>query len=76
MLLEQAVEIIDYTDSDTLVQAMETYNEKGIVSGAQFPFLNAVFDSAPAQLIECLSAMGDHSLPLYSGDSSNSLKNT
>ncbi|MCQ1060328.1 hypothetical protein ACQKPX_14680 [Photobacterium sp. DNB23_23_1] len=58
MLLEQAVEIIEYTDSDTLAQAMDVFNETGIVSGAKFPFLNTVFDNAPVELSERLGVVG------------------
>ncbi|MCJ2377378.1 hypothetical protein LNL84_11110 [Vibrio sp. ZSDZ34] len=58
MLLEQVVEIIEFTDSDHLSNAMESFNEKGIVLDADFPFLPVVFDKAPSQLSARLSRIG------------------
>ena len=58
MLLEQAVEIIEYTNSDTLSEAIDVFNQDGIVSSAKLPFMNTVFDNAPVQLIERLVASG------------------
>ncbi|MGF1753607.1 hypothetical protein L4C33_08430 [Vibrio makurazakiensis] len=58
MLLEDVVEIIELTDTDLLSQAMEIFNEKGIVGATHFPFMNVVFDKAPEQLAKRLSDIG------------------
>lgn len=58
MLLEKIVEIIELTDTDTISEALETFNKCGIVSGSAFPYLNVVFDSAPKQLCSKLKQVG------------------
>ena len=58
MLLEEVVEIIELTDSDHLVQAMDLFNEHGFVHAEQLPFMKVVFDTAPEHLIKKLSQVG------------------
>lgn len=58
MLLQQAVEIIEYTNSDTLSESIDVFNQDGIVSSTKLPFMNTVFDNAPIQLIERLAESG------------------
>ncbi len=58
MLLDRVVEIIEFTDSDHLSEALITFNEQGIVPDSKLPFLNIVFEKAPGQLCNRLSALG------------------
>ncbi|MDR9827809.1 hypothetical protein RCJ22_19600 [Vibrio sp. FNV 38] len=58
MLLEQILEIIEYTDSDLLEDAMEIFNREGRVDSDVFPFLNCVFEQAPNELCARLSRLG------------------
>ena len=58
MLLEKIVEIIELTDTDTISEALETFNRCGIVSSAAFPYLDVIFDSAPKQLCSKFKQVG------------------
>lgn len=58
MLLEEVVEIIEFTDSDHLSQAMERFNEYGFVDAKLLPFMDIVFETAPEQLAKKLSQSG------------------
>ncbi|MDN2481331.1 hypothetical protein [Vibrio agarivorans] len=58
MLLEQILEVIEFTDSDLLEDAMSQCNKEGVVSSELFPFLNCVFEQAPNELCARLSRLG------------------
>lgn len=58
MLLEEVVDIIEYTDSDQLSKALDIYNANGIVGSDAFPFLSIVFNKAPTQLASHLAGIG------------------
>lgn len=58
MLLEQIVEIIEFTDSDYLAEAADIFNQTGTVSDEYLPFLSVVFEQAPEQLIARLVSVG------------------
>lgn len=58
MLLEEVVEIIELTDSDSLAQALEQFNQQGMISADMLPFMNVVFDKAPEQLCSRLVQSG------------------
>jgi hypothetical protein len=58
MLLEDVVEIIELTDSDSLAQALERFNQQGMVAADMLPFMNVVFDKAPEQLCSRLAQSG------------------
>jgi hypothetical protein len=58
MLLEKIVEIIEFTDTDGISEALEIFNKSGIVSGTAFPYLNVIFDTAPKQLCSKFKQLG------------------
>jgi len=58
MLLEQIVEIIEFTDSDTLADALDKFNLHGIVASAALPYLDVIFDKAPIYLCTKLKQVG------------------
>jgi len=58
MLLKQVVDIIEHTDSDHLSEALELFNENGIILGSLLPFLNVVLDKAPVPLCHKLKSIG------------------
>ena len=58
MLLEKIVEIIEFTDTDSISEALETFNKCGIVAGTAFPYLDVIFDNAPEQLSNKLKQIG------------------
>ncbi|QIA63513.1 hypothetical protein GT360_08270 [Vibrio astriarenae] len=58
MLLEQILEVIEFTDSDFLEEAMELCNRQGVVSSDHFPFFDCVFEQAPNELCARLSRLG------------------
>ncbi|ASI92013.1 hypothetical protein [Vibrio mediterranei] len=70
MQLEQIEEIIEFTDTDHLSQAMEVFNEQGLVSQELLPFLNVVFDKAPEKLCHKLSRIGFKGQPAIISTSS------
>ncbi len=68
MLLEQVLEVIEYTDTDHLAGALELYNDNGFVEAQALPFLNVVFDIAPSQLVSKLVAIGFKGQPTLAKD--------
>lgn len=58
MRLEHVIEIIEYTDSDLFEDAIEQFNAHGIVTDAQLPFLDIVYQSAPDALCQRLMGVG------------------
>jgi hypothetical protein len=58
MLLEQLIEIIEYTDTDHFAEALNRFNENGIISGSTLPFLNVVFEKADVPLCNKLKSIG------------------
>ncbi|WP_375750497.1 hypothetical protein [Vibrio sp. HN007] len=58
MLLEQALEIIEYTDSDQYEEAIDMFNQNHIINGSMLPFLNVIFEIAPEQLCKRLKSAG------------------
>jgi len=58
MLLEQLIEIIEFTDSDTLADALDTFNKQGIITHPALPYLDVIFDNAPTQLSKKLTQVG------------------
>lgn len=58
MLLEQLIEIIEFTDSDSLADGLETFNQTGIIAHTALPYLAVVFDNAPTQLCHKLKQIG------------------
>ena len=58
MLLEEIVEIIEFTDTDHFSKSIDLFNEQGIIHDKELPFLNVVFDKAPQQLATKLSRTG------------------
>ncbi|MDG3088524.1 hypothetical protein P7F88_21635 [Vibrio hannami] len=58
MLLEQALEVIEYTDSDHYAEAIDVFNRNHLVNGNMLPFLDVIFDIAPVQLCQQLKSVG------------------
>ena len=58
MQFEEVIEIIELTDSDTLSDAVESFNQNGKISDSSLPFLNVVFELAPDQLCNKLAEAG------------------
>lgn len=58
MLLEQALEIIEYTDSDHYSDAIDLFNKDHLITGDTLPFLNVIFEVAPVQLCQQLKRAG------------------
>ncbi|RTZ14930.1 hypothetical protein EJ063_13885 [Vibrio aquaticus] len=58
MLLNEIAEIIEFTDTDHLSDAMETYNAEGLVHSNQLPFLSVVYEQADKLLLEKLARIG------------------
>ena len=58
MVLEEVIEIIEMTDTDLFSEALESFNEHGIISGASLPFLNVVYETAPNHLCDKLTLIG------------------
>ncbi|WED24834.1 hypothetical protein L3Q72_18340 [Vibrio sp. JC009] len=58
MKLEEIVQIIELTDTDSFSEAIETFNCEGIIPDSALPFMNVVFDKAPAQLCAKLTDAG------------------
>lgn len=58
MLLEQIIEIIEHTDTDHFAEALNSFNEYGIISGSTLPFLNVVFEKADVPLCNKLKSIG------------------
>jgi len=58
MLLNEIAEIIEFTDTDHLSDAMETFNAEGLVHSSQLPFLNVVYEQADKLLLEKLARIG------------------
>lgn len=58
MLLNEIVEIIELTDSDHLSEALDEFNQHGVVSANRLPFLNVVYDKAKPNLLKKLSSIG------------------
>ncbi|GIC76717.1 hypothetical protein [Moritella sp. F3] len=58
MLLEQLIEIIEFTDSDSLADALQVFNHQGIIANSALPYLAVVFDNAPTQLCHKLKQVG------------------
>lgn len=58
MLLEEAVQIIDFTDTDSFAEAMDLFNQEGVISSSMLPYMKVVLDTAPAQLCTKLKSVG------------------
>jgi len=58
MLLEKLVEIIEFTDSDSLAEALTIFNQQGIIASSALPYLAVVFDNVPTQLCNKLKQVG------------------
>lgn len=58
MLLEQLIEIIEFTDSDSLADALQSFNEQGIIANSALPYLAVIFDNVPTQLCNKLKQVG------------------
>ena len=58
MLLEQLIEIIEFTDSDSLADALESFNEQGIIANTALPYLAVIFANVPTQLCDKLKQVG------------------
>jgi hypothetical protein len=58
MLLEQCIEIIEFTDSDSLADALDAFNQHGIIANSALPYLAVIFDNAPTQLCHKLKQVG------------------
>ncbi|MGY5451609.1 hypothetical protein ACVFI8_11790 [Agarivorans sp. MS3-6] len=58
MLLQEIVEIISFTDSDLLSETLESFNQHGIVTGDELPFLTIVYEQAPQYVIKKLTDVG------------------
>jgi len=58
MLLNELAEIIEFTDTDHLSDAMDIYNAEGLVHSNQLPYLDVVYDKAEALLLEKLARVG------------------
>jgi len=58
MLLEQLIEIIEFTDSDSLADALESFNEQGIIANSALPYLAIIFTNVPTQLCDKLKQVG------------------
>lgn len=58
MLLNEIAEIIEFTDTDNLSDAMDIFNAEGLVHSNQLPFLDVIYDKAEALLLEKLARIG------------------
>lgn len=58
MLLEQLIEIIEFTDSDSFADALESFNEQGIIANSALPYLAIIFENVPTQLCDKLKQVG------------------
>ncbi|GDY26929.1 hypothetical protein [Agarivorans sp. Toyoura001] len=58
MLLQQVLDVIEFTDSDQLSSAIEQFNHHGVLRSDLLPFMSVVFEKAPEQLAKKLSAVG------------------
>lgn len=63
MRLEEIIQILEFTDTDTLEQALNDYNAHGVVNGAVLPFMNVVLEQAPGQVCHKLKQVGFHGKP-------------
>ncbi|PWI33854.1 hypothetical protein DI392_06540 [Vibrio albus] len=63
MRLEEIIQILEFTDTDTLEQALNDFNTHGFVEQALLPFMNVVFEQAPVQLCSKLEQVGFHGNP-------------
>ncbi|MEH0689331.1 hypothetical protein H4F17_09675 [Vibrio cholerae] len=58
MRLEHVLEIIEFTDSDHLEDAMAHYQAHAWVADTLLPYLHPVYDMAPEALCQHLSRLG------------------
>ncbi|KJY83570.1 hypothetical protein TW81_07265 [Vibrio galatheae] len=58
MLLNDIAQIIEFTDSDHLSQAMDIFNQKGAVHSNQLPFLDVIYANASHLVMKKLTSIG------------------
>ncbi|KII77347.1 hypothetical protein [Vibrio renipiscarius] len=58
MLLNDVIQIIEFTDTDHFSEAMDDFNAHGITHSNQLPFLNVVYDKAESALLEKFGKIG------------------
>ncbi|MGP8307108.1 hypothetical protein [Vibrio sp. YIC-376] len=58
MLLDDITQIIEFTDSDHLSQALDIFNDKGAVHSNHLPFLNIIYAKASNLVLEKLTSIG------------------
>ena len=75
MLLEKIVEIIELTDTDSISEALETYNKCGVVSNVVFPYMDVIFDRAPKQLCSKFKQVGFKGMVNITKISTDSMEN-
>jgi hypothetical protein len=63
MRLEEIIQILEFTDTDTLEQALNDFNAHGFVNGAVLPFMNVVLEQAPELVCHKLKQTGFHGKP-------------
>ncbi len=63
MRLEDIIQIIEFTDTDTLAEAMEIYNRNGMVQSALLPYMQVIIDQAAEPVCHRLKQTGFRGQP-------------